>query len=174
MVREQRFRSDLLFRIETMRLHLPPLRDRPEDIRPLLAVFLERAQKQAGVRAPRMSAAAMRTLLNYHWPGNVRELEHAIEHAVLVAEKDEIRPEDLPARLTRSSQPPIGGEALHGGTYRNAKLTFERAYFTRLLSSAHGNISRAAQLAGIHRATLHDKIRHLELSTDKAGHETTH
>ncbi len=91
MARTQRFRRDLLFRIDTVHIRLPPLRERREDIVVLVAHFLEHAPVRPGGSVPRLGKTAMRKLLDYGWPGNVRELEHAIEHAVLVAERTEKR-----------------------------------------------------------------------------------
>jgi DNA-binding NtrC family response regulator len=111
-----------------------------------------------------MSTAAMRALLAYDWPGNVRELEHAIEHAVLVADSDEIKPEDLPPRVQGSGAAGAGGHAMLSGAYREARRAFEREYMLDVLKRAEGNISRAADLAGIHRATFHAKLHRLGLS----------
>jgi DNA-binding NtrC family response regulator len=166
LVREGRFREDLLFRIETVRLHLAPLSERREDIPLLAAHFLERAGTGIAVRAPRLGKAAMRCLLDHSWPGNVRELAHAIEHAVLVVDGDEIRPEDLPSRVRgeRPAAAPLPAmESAGGRPYREARQEFERAYFRDLLDRANGKVSIASALAGIHRATFHAKLRQLGL-----------
>jgi len=165
MTKQGKFREDLLFRIETVRLHLPPLRERREDI-PLLAVhFIEQAALGSPVAPPRLGAAAMRCLLAHAWPGNVRELAHAIEHAVLVADGEEIRPEDLPPRVVgRPSQvEDIMPESSSGQMYRDARRSFDRKYFQNILERSDGNVSAAAALAGIHRATFHKKLRELDL-----------
>jgi DNA-binding NtrC family response regulator len=161
-VQSQEFRADLLFRIETVQIRLPPLRERREDIPLLVAYFLERTEVRPGQRAPRLGGAVMKLLLGYDWPGNVRELEHSIEHAVLVAEGDEIGVEDLPPRL-RGDVGATAGRAFSTaeGTYRQAKQAFERAYLTDLLERTHGSVSAAARIAGIHRATLHEKLKRL-------------
>jgi two-component system response regulator HydG len=161
-VQAQEFRADLLFRIETVQIRLPPLRERREDIPLLVAYFLERTEVRPGQRAPRLGGAVMKLLLGYDWPGNVRELEHSIEHAVLVAEGDEIGVEDLPPRL-RGDVGATAGRAFSTaeGTYRQAKQAFERAYLTDLLERTHGSVSAAARIAGIHRATLHEKLKRL-------------
>ncbi len=166
MTRQGKFREDLLFRIETVRLHLPPLRERREDIPLLAAHFLERVSLSGGVPAPRLAASAMRCLLDHSWPGNVRELAHAIEHAVLVSDGEEIRPQDLPPRVFAENLPtePVLREGLKGLPYREARLLFEREYFRAVLERADGKVSVGAALAGIHRATFHTKLRQTGLS----------
>jgi len=170
MTKQGKFREDLLFRIETVRLHLPPLRERREDIPLLAAHFIEQAALGSPVAPPRLGAAAMRCLLEHTWPGNVRELAHAIEHAVLVADGEEIRPEDLPPRVIGK---PASGENIipegsMGQLYRDVRRAFDRRYFRDILERAEGNVSAAAALAGIHRATFHKKLRELGL---EAGRE---
>ncbi len=170
LMRQGSFREDLLFRIDTVRLQLPPLRERREDIPLLAAHFLERAGSDAAARTPRLGGAAMRCLLDHGWPGNVRELAHAIEHAVLVADGEEICPTDLPARV-RGEQPPISlehSQQMAGQPYSEARRAFERGYFSDLLERADGKVSVAAALAGIHRATFHKKLRQLGLDPGEA------
>ena len=169
MTQQGTFRQDLLFRIETVRLHLPALRERREDIPLLAAHFIERAALGSPVSPPRLGAAAMRCLLEHAWPGNVRELAHAIEYAVLVADGEEIRPEDLPTRVVGkpTAGQPVMGEGGMGQLYRDARRAFDRVYFQDILDRADGNVSAAAALAGIHRATFHKKLR--ELGLDAGG-----
>jgi two-component system response regulator HydG len=164
LVQQGRFREDLLFRIDTVHIQLPTLAERREDIPLLAAHFLERAGLTAGVRAPRLGAEAMRCLLAHSWPGNVRELAHAIEHAVLVADGEEIRPQDLPPRVRETSASASAWPAEAAGQrYRETRRDFDRAYFRAVLERAGGNVSLAASLAGIHRATFHKKLAALGL-----------
>jgi len=170
LIEEGRFREDLLYRIDTVRLELPPLRDRREDIPLLVAHFLERAPHRPGATVPRLSAAAMRCLLAHDWPGNVRELEHAVEHAALVAESEEIDVGDLPPRVRASFATGRPTLRSHTGSFRAAKAEFERDYFVELLTRADGNITRAAAIAGLHRATLHERLKRLGIgSGDEKG-----
>jgi two-component system response regulator AtoC len=166
---QKKFRLDLLFRINTVTIRLPPLRERREDIPVMVAHFLEKNAGGLKGPAPRMSTAAMRALFAYDWPGNVRELEHAIEHAVLVADGDEIGPQDLPPRLHGASSAGTGGRSALSGAYREARRQFERDYMVDVLKRAEGNISRAADLAGIHRATFHAKLHRLGLAESGEG-----
>ncbi len=172
LTRKGTFREDLLFRIDTVRLELPPLRERRDDIALLAAHFLERVALTTGVETPSLSTAAMRCLLDHGWPGNVRELAHAIEHAVLVASGEKIEPEDLPSRV-HGEQSGVDAvvTAADGQAFREARKVFERAYFTRILKRADGKISLAARLAGIHRATFHKKLHQLGLDAGKLSDE---
>src|SRR5205085_4439509 len=94
-VAEGRFREDLLYRLNTVEIHLPPLRDRPEDVAALAAHFLALAEQRYGRRDAALSAEAMRALAAHPWPGNVRELEHAIERALLMSANPTIGAQDL-------------------------------------------------------------------------------
>jgi len=172
LTRTGKFREDLLFRIDTVRLELPPLRERRDDIPLLAAHFLERLALTRGVETPSLSKAAMRCLLDHTWPGNVRELAHAIEHAVLVASGATIEPEDLPGRVTGQQS---GVAALAAGSegqgFREARTVFERAYFREIIKRADDKVSLAARLAGIHRATFHKKLRQLGIDSSKLSDE---
>ncbi len=143
------FREDLLFRINTVEIHLPALRDRREDI-PLLAQhFLarnrSRYRKQVGGFAP----AAMQQLMQYPWPGNVRELEHAVERAVLLSRGDEIEPADLAIATTRQAAP----------SFENMSIDEVEALLIRkVLRRCEGNISQAAEALGLSRAALYRRI----------------
>ncbi|MDF1562544.1 MAG: sigma-54 dependent transcriptional regulator [Deltaproteobacteria bacterium] len=165
MVAEGGFRHDLLYRIDTVRVHLPPLRERPEDIPLLVDHFLKATTEKTG-KSHTVSSATLQRLIAYPWPGNVRELAHAIEHGVLVASGERLEPGDLPARIAGKSGGG-GGEGLlpnaGSSTFRAARLAFERAYLEDLLERAGGNISRAAAMAGLHRSTLHEKLRRHDL-----------
>ncbi len=158
----RRFRSDLLFRIDAVRIELPPLRERREDIPLLIEHFLHKA----GNRGLRLSRSAMQKIFDYSWPGNVRELENAIERALLVASGDEVQPSDLPARVRGGSgfgNAQADDVARAEKPFRQARQSFEHAYFAALLERADGNITTAAKLAGLHRATLHAKLKLLGL-----------
>jgi transcriptional regulator with PAS, ATPase and Fis domain len=99
-VNEGKFRQDLFYRLNVVDIRLPPLRERPEDLPLLIQHFIERSTQ--ATRARRLSAEALRILLNYPWPGNVRELENTIERALVLCRGEEITPADLPAHLTGS------------------------------------------------------------------------
>ena len=112
-VKAGRFREDLYFRINVVTVHLPPLRDRREDIPSLVAHFLSKTARRERREVAAMSQEALRLLTAYGWPGNVRELENAIERAVAVAKGNVVLPSDLP--------PEVGGSAAGGNRGRRAR-----------------------------------------------------
>ncbi|MBI2876998.1 MAG: sigma-54-dependent Fis family transcriptional regulator, partial [Candidatus Tectomicrobia bacterium] len=172
-VAQERFREDLFYRLNVVQVALPPLRDRQEDI-PLLAQHFLALFSQAGRKSPSaISPEAMERLVRYPWPGNIRELQNAVERAVSVCEGSTIRPQDLPEPIrfgpggTLLSQPKIDLP------FKEAKglwiESFEREYLCRLLREHRGNISRAAQKAGIDRKTIHRLIRKHRLDEEVKG-----
>jgi two-component system response regulator HydG len=163
-----KFRQDLFYRINTVRILLPPLRDRPEDIPLLVQHFLGQVQKRFPKAPEAVSPAAMRCLSEYRWPGNVRELEHTMESAALICDGKEIRPEDLGAHVRGVDEVPHEpGSPAGGGTFRHAREEFERNYFVGLLAQTQGNVQRASQIAGIHRTTLYEKLAKLGVHFEK-------
>jgi two-component system response regulator HydG len=156
-VEEGRFREDLFYRIRVLPLRLPPLRERRDDI-PLLCEHLLRKHALRLGRPPLQPAPeAMRALLEHSWPGNVRELEHALERALLLARGDVITPGDLPPEVKG------GHESDQEGGYRKARDTWERRYFQELLDGVNGSVARAAELAGLHRSMLYEKLARMGL-----------
>ncbi len=157
-VEQGKFREDLYYRIRVVPLRLPPLRERREDI-PLL---VEHLVKKHALRLGRPPLApdpdAMRAVLDRSWPGNVRELEHALERALLLARGDSIGVADLPP----DSRPSHEGDPGEGG-YRRARDTWEKRYLQDLLDEAGGSVAKAAELAGLHRSTLYEKLARIGL-----------
>lgn len=150
MVEQDRFREDLLYRINTIQIDVPPLRERTEDIPGLAGFFLERYREK--YRKPRLylSSKGIDRMKQYRWPGNIRELEHAIEKAFILSEKDELEPALLvPDRATS-----------HTGPTPSFNLEEnERQVIARALEQFRGNISLTAEKLGINRSTLYTKIR---------------
>jgi len=155
-VEQGRFREDLFFRIEVLRVQLPPLRERPDDISALARRFLSKHAATAGRTSPRITHDAMRRLRAYAWPGNVRELSNVIERAVLLCEGDWIGPEDLP----RDFGVGVSGETRD---LKAAMASFERRHITEVLDHCDGDKNRAAELLGVHLATLYRHIERLGL-----------
>jgi two-component system, NtrC family, response regulator HydG len=154
VVDEGRFRQDLFYRLNIMDLHLPPLRQRPEDLPLLIQHFIEHSTQSA--RAQRLSAEALRILLNYPWPGNVRELENTLERALVLCRGEEITPVDLPAHLT-GSKPQVA--SLPDALLRHCSLAdIEREYILLALELTEGKKKEAADLLGIDRKTLYRKL----------------
>ena len=154
MVAEGKFREDLYFRLNVVQLHLPPLRDRSEDI-PLLAEhFLRDAARENEKPARELTPDAMKCLLAYSWPGNVRELRAAIEHGVVMANGPKIALRDLPAAIREAS--PAGASG-RGPLPLNLEET-EISLMRRALAECKGNRTLAAEKLGISRRTLHRKL----------------
>jgi len=157
-VEQGKFREDLFYRIRVVPLRLPPLRERREDI-PLLVDHLVKKHALRLSRPPlQPDPDAMRALLDHGWPGNVRELEHALERALLLARGEVIGLGDLPPEL----KPGQDGDHGEGG-YRHARDAWEKRYFQELLEEASGSVARAAELAGLHRSTLYEKLARIGL-----------
>ncbi len=148
-VNEGRFREDLLFRLNTIEIQLPPLRERRDDVAPLATHFLRRHASRYAKKLDGFDAAAMRMLLDHSWPGNIRELDHAIERAVLLAAGGSIRPADLALKS--------GG----AGPSRIEDLTLEEVEKTliqKALARFDGNVSQAAKALGLSRSALYRRI----------------
>jgi Nif-specific regulatory protein len=156
-VRDGRFREDLYYRLMVFELHIPPLRDRGEDVPRLVEFFFTHFRRQHGRPNLRFSAAAMAKLSAYPWPGNVRQLRNVIDSAVVMAEGDEIQLEDLGLR-----------DVVSGGL-ESLRLDFwERKLIQEALQRSDGNIPAAAQLLGIGRATLYRKVEEYSLKRPTA------
>ena len=154
-----RFRSDLYYRLNVIAIHLPPLRDRKDDI-PLLAdAFLRRMAVDRGQPPKTIGADAMTAIMAYEWPGNVRELENALERAATLSKGEEIAAAALPARVTEHRAPALAAERPSA----NPPLdVVERAYIAWVLQSVGGNKTRAAEVLGIDPSTLYRKLARYE------------
>jgi DNA-binding NtrC family response regulator len=165
-IREGRFREDLFFRLNVVRIDVPPLRDRRDDIPVLVAHFLDLA------RAAGVTSDALELLKNHSWPGNVRELRNAIERGAVLARGTPIRPEHLPETVT--SPRPLGesdvearvrelveklvSQGTPGDLYRHVEARWEKALLRRVLEQTGNNQVKAAELLGINRMTLRKKM----------------
>ena len=156
------FRKDLLFRLNTVEIRLPPLRDRREDIVPMAQRFLARCGKRYGKPTLRFAPSADRALLAYAWPGNVRELSHVVERAVLMAQGDVV--ETLEFSLPDASRT----EASAGVEPAAEHLTLDEAeerMVRRALERSEGNIQRAAEVLGLSRAALYRRLEKFGIRT---------
>ena len=163
VVRAGTFRADLLWRLDVVRLHLPPLRERCEDIPLLLAHHLQRIAAREQRPAKTLGPEAIFALTAYAWPGNVRELQNIVERmAVLAGPRADLGPADLPPEVRGPIPPPPGSSG-----YVVASAHFDRTYFTSLLAECHGNVSEAARQAGISRGHLHRRLRELGLDPEQ-------
>jgi len=160
-VREGRLRQDLFFRINTVSIVVPPLRERREDLPVLVRAFLDRYRARHNRPLEGLEPDAYRRLLAYAWPGNVRELQHAIERAVLVARGPLITTDDLPEALQRAgAEPGAPGAAIAPSEVPAGSLEeIERASILRALETTKWNKQQAALLLGLRRPTLYSKMR---------------
>jgi len=153
------FRQDLYYRINTITVTLPPLRERPEDIALLAHHFVE---ANAAYGAKRLSAGALAALEAYPWPGNVRELLHAVERAVILSRDDEILPGDLPPEVLGST----GAPAAVGAPGASLE-TMERQHIVVTLRQVNGHRGKAAALLAIDPKTLYRKIIGYQIRPDE-------
>jgi two-component system nitrogen regulation response regulator GlnG len=181
MVREKTFREDLFYRLNVVPIHLPPLRERKEDIEPLVEFFLKRAQEELGVQTREYSQDALSLLKKHSWPGNVRELENVIKRAALLSPNQVLMPADFPGLFSNSD---LGGqedslEALVARKLQNSLAQMdlqdldnlyemvlhqvERPLINIILQQTRGNQVRTAEILGINRNTLRKKIKTLDI-----------
>ncbi|HET7784503.1 MAG TPA: sigma-54 dependent transcriptional regulator [Myxococcales bacterium] len=146
------FREDLYYRIHVMPVRLPPLRERREDIPLLVEHFVKKHAQRLGRPELPASPAALKVLLDHRWPGNVRELENCIERALLLARGEALAVDDLPPEVC------AGDVEAQEGSYRRERDDWEQHYLTALLREASGSVAKAAELAGLHRSTLYEKL----------------
>jgi len=146
-----RFREDLLFRLNTIEIRLPPLRERREDILPLAQYFLKRHSARYGKERQGFSPAALQELRAYDWPGNVRELDHTVERAVLLARMPQIQAEDLALIAPAAGRGPVLSDT-------NLE-TLEREAIRQALARHDGNVSLAAKALGLSRSALYRRLQ---------------
>jgi two-component system, NtrC family, response regulator HydG len=147
MIDEGSFRPDLFYRLNVFHIELPPLRDRREDIPPLVEHFVRKFSLAMNRHITHVAPAAMNQLQQQPWSGNVRELENAVERAMVVAQEPELREQDF---IFKSQAIPVAGKSLD---------EIERAHILRILDDCGNNQSRAAEILGIDRVTLHHKLK---------------
>jgi transcriptional regulator with PAS, ATPase and Fis domain len=159
------FREDLFYRLSVFEIHLPPLRERPEDVLLLAERFLEDLSRNVGRPAPGVSREARELLLAYSWPGNVRELRNALERAVILCEGGLVQVEHLPIAVARSGATRVASAAAvelpPGGLDLDA---LEKTLVTQALERAKNNRSRAAKLLGLTRAQLYTRLERYGLA----------
>ena len=169
-VRAGRFREDLFYRLHVFTVRLPPLRERTEDVPLLAAHFLEKHARALRRTIRGIEPDALRRLGGYAWPGNVRELENGIERAVAVVPGDVIRAEDLPPEIGESPPGAPPAAALANMPYRDAvaeaRDRVSRDYLVALMKEFEGNVTRAAERAGMERESLHRLLRRYGLRSD--------
>jgi Nif-specific regulatory protein len=158
-VRTGQFRQDLYYRLAVVRLTMPPLRERREDIPMLTRHFLQKYAKRSKVKPKPVSREAMVALVNYEWPGNVRELENAIERALVMGSADMVRLEDLPESLLEQES----AAEMHEGKYHASVKELKKQLILDAVEQTRGNYVEAAGILGVHPNYLHRLIRNLGL-----------
>ena len=170
-MRHGRFREDLYYRLNVIPFYVPPLRDRKEDIPPIVEHFLDLFTTEvAGAQRKALSPEALDVLLGHDWPGNIRELKNLVERVVIMTPGPVIRPEDVPL----APAAPAGDRAgeswrrpFQAPSLRDARTDFEREYLVQQLARHGWNISRTAEAIGIERSNLHRKIRQYGIEVGK-------
>ena len=163
------FRSDLYYRLNVLRINVPPLRDRLEDLEALCEVMLERIAERTGLPHRELAPDALAVLSGYAWPGNVRELRNVLEQVTMLAESPRLTAQDfatvLPDAAVRSGQERRGRQRGEPRRLADAVAAAELAVIREALAAANGNKVGAAQLLGISRATLYEKLQLLGISS---------
>jgi DNA-binding NtrC family response regulator len=166
LVDEGKFRQDLFFRLNVVKIDLPPLRERTEDIR-LLATYFTQKYARPGQNPCEIAPEAMERLLGYSWPGNIRQLENAIERACVTARDGIIRLENLPPELSQPVKRPAHLQVdLNRPLQEQLKeLTdaFEERYLRRALRKTRGHVGRCAKMSGLSRRSIADKISYYKI-----------
>jgi DNA-binding NtrC family response regulator len=171
-LREGTLRQDLYYRINTFQIEIPPLRERREDIAPLVALFIKRYAQQMGRPEPQITVEALTRLRDFSWPGNVRQLQNAMEYAVVLAKENLIAENSLPPEVLMPAalQEAMDSRASSVGAFfpsgpepaAAASLNLddrERQTILQALAQTHGNKLKAAKMLGIHRPTLYNKMK---------------
>jgi DNA-binding NtrC family response regulator len=161
-VRKGEFRQDLYYRLAVMRLTMPPLRERREDIPMLTRHFVQKNAKRCKVKPKPVSREAMAALVNYEWPGNVRELENAVERALVMGSSEMVLLEDLPESLLEQAS----AEDAHEGRYHAHVKEVKKQLILDAVEQTRGNYVEAAGILGVHPNYLHRLIRNLGLKEE--------
>jgi DNA-binding NtrC family response regulator len=170
LVKRNRFREDLYYRLNVVRIELPPLRERSEDI-PLLATHFIQKYTADGVKPKQLSVQAMEALMNYAWPGNIRELENAIERACITAHEPMIQIKNLPPEIFAPAATPAPYRVDLGRPLpeivQEVVANVENEYIRRALKKTRGQIAQCARICGLSRRSISTKIAEYKL--DKAA-----
>lgn len=174
LIAEKRFRQDLFYRINVINLALPPLRDRFDDIRPLVEYFIGKFSAHYGGRVLQFTPEALQVLVQYDWPGNVRELENVVESLMALAPSDVVGDGDLPRKLkTRASLETLKTNVFEGGMkFDDAEKIFETEMIVKALRKSEYVQTRAAEILGISRRILKYKMDKLGIADRPASIES--
>lgn len=174
LIAENRFRQDLFYRLSVLPVHLPPLRERPDDIPLLITHFIDRENAISGCAKKRLTLGAMQCLKNYHWPGNIRELENLIRFLLVTIPGEHIETIDLPQHIRQSSKGRLSGhqDQIPGNTGQGnsrallSTMTWtdlEKAYIIAMLDTHKWNVTQAARASGMNRSTFASRMRRCDV-----------
>ncbi len=160
-VDQHKFRDDLFYRLNVINIHMPPLRERKDDVPPLVEHFLAKHRYSATAQPARISEEALKRLMEYEWPGNVRELENVVERAVVLSRGQIITSRELPFGDHDTEREEEGGEEVSAerSFFKKSVAQFEKDLIMKALRDANGNRSKAAEMLGIYRRLLYAKIK---------------
>ena len=159
-IKEGHFREDLYYRLNVIPIHVPPLRERREDILYLVNYFLQQIAQENGKKIKHISNEALEILQNYDWPGNVRELKNIIERVFIMTPSQIIECEDIPTSIREyEGEVPV----LPQDDLRHARMKFEKEYIFKKLKEYEGNVSKTAKAIGMERTNLHRKIKQYQI-----------
>jgi DNA-binding NtrC family response regulator len=173
-VKDGRFREDLYYRLNVLPIHVPPLRERTEDIPPLTAFFIQKFNKKLDRHVRGLDPAVEELFSTYDWPGNIRELENLIERLVLMTQGETIRLGDVPQELVAAAAASVVLRAADQkkpfkDVIREKTEEVERQMIIRVLEECEGNISKAAKQLGLSRKGLHLKLARYNLREGRKG-----
>src|ERR1700730_17053919 len=174
-IEKGRFREDLYFRLAVIPIYVPPLRERPEDVAPLVRHYMDYFSRENNVRPKRITQAALAVLQRYRWKGNIRELRNTVERLIIMTSSDTIDTADLreparpPASGGASPKQSTDGEPAKGGTLREFKDTAERAYLVAKLRENGWNISKTAEVIDTPRSNLYKKLEQYQITQESDG-----
>jgi two-component system nitrogen regulation response regulator NtrX len=162
------FREDLFFRINVVPIHVPPLRERLEDMPPLVAYFMEKF-KRPSEKAPRtVNPEGMKALCSYHWPGNIREVKNFVERVNIMTEEAVLSAASVKSFLGAAPLATVRAlSAYDGMSLADARDAFERELIASRLKESGGNVSRAAEALGVYASNLHSKMKKLKMTAEK-------
>jgi len=177
-IEKSHFREDLYFRLAVIPIHVPPLRERPEDIPQLVRHYLDFFSRESNVRPKRIAPAAMDALVRYRWKGNIRELRNTVERLNIMTGSDTIDVADLPENVRSNTAGPGGpgsarlpgdSDAARAGTLREFKENAERTFLVGKLRENGWNISKTAEVIGTPRSNLYKKLEQYQITQETDG-----
>ena len=164
LIEDGDFRADLFYRLNVIPFQIPPLRERSEDIPPLIEHFNQKFSADYGKKPKNFTVEAIAALQNYAWLGNVRELRNTIERVIIMHGKQKVSAEDLPEFDAKTAAP---ASSFRFPSFKDATDAYQREFIIHKLAEADGNITRAAELMGVDRSHLHRRIKNLGINTER-------